>query len=191
MIRLSCTGTPCHGAVGNRGRCDDRHGGRAWIDEDLRAHDDVAEVERAGDRGRDDRQAERRALVGAGEVDLPGQRDRFAAEARRPRSSGRSGCPGRTVACRLRFRARRDRGEHRGHAGRQVHVTALSGWSASGRSIVSVKGENAPACRLCEPAAKAGANGSGFAQRLPPGPEVDVERARVGRGQLASVPTRA
>ena len=49
--------------------------GRFGIDVKGGADDDVAEVKGPGDRGGDDRQAERGALVGAGEVDVAGNVD--------------------------------------------------------------------------------------------------------------------
>ena len=58
--------------------------------------DDVAEVVGPGDRRDDDHEAERRALVGAGEVDLAGQVERVACRRRRRRPRCRSGWrPGR------------------------------------------------------------------------------------------------
>ena len=51
------------------------------IDVEGRPDDDVAEVIGAGDRRGDHREAERRALVGAGEVDLAGEVDGVGAGA--------------------------------------------------------------------------------------------------------------
>ena len=51
------------------------------IDVKRRADDDVAEVIGTGDRGGDHREAERRALVGAGEIDLAGDVDGVVAGA--------------------------------------------------------------------------------------------------------------
>ena len=107
---------------GREGVACDRHRGGARIDGDLRADGDVAEVEGAGDCRGDDCDAEGGALVGAGQVDLTGQRDRFGSEA-----GGGDRVPDQAVwaalvlGC-LWFWAGRDRGEHRRDPARQVHA---------------------------------------------------------------------
>ena len=94
-ICLSCTGTPLTN-VGN-GSLVIVTAAVLRVDVDLRAHIDVAEVERAGDRRRDDREPERRALIAGRQKDLAA--GSVYGSAPRPRACGRvrrSGLPGRT-----------------------------------------------------------------------------------------------
>ena len=97
----------------------------------------VAQVKRACDRGSDDRQAERRTMVGAGDVDLAFRwRDRFGTEAgldagvpdQAFRSTGTLGCLG--------FRAGRHRGEQRTDPCWQDRGHVLQGLVAVGTSDV-------------------------------------------------------
>ena len=55
------------------------------------ANDDVAEVIAAGDSRSDDRETERRALVGTGQVDLGGEEEGMAAGPHSRRSLRRQG----------------------------------------------------------------------------------------------------
>ena len=86
--------------IGDRGDL----GGRR-VDVERRPDDDVAEVVRAGDRRGDHGEAERRAFVGAGEVDLARDVDRVGAGA----GAGRRGADlggGRAARARLLGEAR-------------------------------------------------------------------------------------
>ena len=89
-----------------------RDGGGARVDRDRRAHHDVAEVVGAGDRGRDHRKAERRPLVGAGQVDGALERERRRAGAGGDRRGPNAARVGATRGRGHRVVAGRDARDH-------------------------------------------------------------------------------
>ena len=146
-----------------------------------RADDHVAEVEGAGDGGGDDRQAERRAVVGAGYVDLPfGWRDGFGSEAgadaRVPDQAFRTAVPweacGSGQGVTEESSAAIPAGRHRGEL--------LQAWSPSGCAMFRLNGVSAPAVVLVLCALNPGANGSEPDGHAPPPRTVADRESGIG-----------
>ena len=94
------------------------------VDGDRLADDDVAEVERAGDGGDHDREAEGGAVVGAGEVDAGPARSRGATRARGGGRGADLGFGGAAPGVGLGFCALGDAGDLRRQPRGHVHLDA-------------------------------------------------------------------
>ena len=158
------------------------------IDVERGPDDDVAEVIGPGDRRGDDREAERRALVGTGEVDLAGQVERVGAGAgaggRRADpargGAGGVGALGGPGAAGIRERGERrvgavgDAAQRREEAGRRVHRDRAEVLVAVGAVEFEREGAVGPGGLLRVRRRKSGAKARGFAGQGPPfGPERD------------------
>ncbi len=150
------------------GVAGDGQRGGARINFDLRpdwnqtvARGALLEVERAGLRRIDDRQAEWRAVVRAGEIDLAaGDGERVATEAHADRRFADETSRAARSCVGLGFPTQRHAGEDPGQAGGMCSEIAFRLWLPSSRLIVIVNGLKAPAWLLVAPAVSEGANGS-------------------------------